>query len=279
MKAEDITKPALKKVAKELNEQLGLEPPILLDIKTDALQEKCIEAAALIDPQQDEFSEQVWEILGALGCDPRTNVTEEASQPAEVVEDEGEATKLVGEAMEETLVVDFKAAKKLKDMKALADEWECFANLDLDTYTGLGGVKQLREDMLACMPAKLRKLIEPKSAAKTEAGSEKARDPEQKKAAGGKKTPKSEWDPGKSLKAANAGTKVAKALDYIAEQKLVGIKLSDLADACNWREDLAKAYLTQNIVQLGYGVKIHENETFDLLLPAEEKTIKAHNKK
>ena len=76
MEAKDVTKTELRKVAKELNEQMGLEPPILLDLKVSALKAKCIEGAAHIDLEQDEFSSDVWEILGALGCDPRIEYVE-----------------------------------------------------------------------------------------------------------------------------------------------------------------------------------------------------------
>ena len=164
MEAKDVTKTELKKVAKEFNEQMGLEPPILLDLKVSALKEKCIEAAGQIDLEQDEYSDEVWEILGALGCDPREDA-EEAVEEDAVEEDAEEA---VEEAMEDTLVEDFKAAKKLAELKELAQEWECFANLDLDSYAGLQGPKKLRAAMLDCVPDEVREQIEPKPAAKAD---------------------------------------------------------------------------------------------------------------
>jgi len=171
MEAKDVTKTELKKVAKELNEQMGLEPPILLDLKVSALKEMCIEAAGQIDLEQDEFSDEVWEVLGALGCDPRVETSDkdgDEEQPEEadnVIEGE-EADAAVEEAMEDTLVEDFKSAKKLKELKELAQEWECFANLDLDSYAGLQGPKKLRAAMLECMPDEVREQIEPKPAEK-----------------------------------------------------------------------------------------------------------------
>lgn len=73
------------------------------------------------------------------------------------------------EAMDDTLVEDFKAAKKLAELKELAQEWECFANLDLDSYAGLQGPKKLRADMLECMPDELREQVEPKPVDKPKA--------------------------------------------------------------------------------------------------------------
>lgn len=174
MKAKDVTKTELKKVAKEFNEQMGLEPPILLDLKVSALKEKCIEAAGQIDLEQDEYSDEVWEILGALGCDPRVEDSDEDAGEEEPPEEadnivEGEdADEAVEEAMEDTLVEDFKAAKKLKELKEVAEAWECFEKLDLDSYAGLQGPKKLRAAMLDCMPDEVREQVEPKPAAKVD---------------------------------------------------------------------------------------------------------------
>ena len=179
MEAKDVTKTELKKVAKEFNEQMGLEPPILLDLKVSALKEKCIEAAGQIDLEQDEYSDEVWEILGALGCDPREDAEEEDAEEEDAEEEDAEeevdnvvegeeADEAVEEAMEDTLVEDFKAAKKLVELKEVAGAWECFANLDLDSYAGLQGLKKLRAAMLDCMPDEVREQIEPKPAAKAD---------------------------------------------------------------------------------------------------------------
>jgi hypothetical protein len=170
MEAKDVTKTELKKVAKEFNEQMGLEPPILLDLKVSALKEKCIEAAGQIDLEQDEYSDEVWEVLGALGCDPRVETSDEGVEedPDETVVEGEEADALVEEAMEDTLVEDFKAAKRLVELKEVAEAWECFEKLDLDSYAGLQGPKKLRADMLGCLPDELREQIEPKPAAKTD---------------------------------------------------------------------------------------------------------------
>lgn len=156
MKAKDVTKTELKKVAKEFNEQMGLEPPILLDLKVSALKEKCIEAASQIDLDEDEYSDEVWEVLAALGCDPRVEYEDEVEEADEAVE----------EAMEDTLVEDFKGARKLAELKEVAAEWDIFADLDLSIYTGLQGPKKLRVDMLNCMPDEVRAQIESKSVEK-----------------------------------------------------------------------------------------------------------------
>ena len=175
MKAKDVTKTELKKVAKEFNEQMGLEPPILLDLKVSALKEKCIEAAGQIDLEQDEYSDEVWEILGALGCDPRVEDSDEDAGEEEPPEEadnivEGEdADEAVEEAMEDTLVEDFKAAKKLKELKEVAEAWECFEKLDLDSYAGLQGLKKLRADMLECLPDDVREQVDPKPVEKAKA--------------------------------------------------------------------------------------------------------------
>jgi len=166
MKKKDVTKTELKKAAKELNEQLGLEPPILLDIKVEALKKKVIEAADLVDPEQDEFTDGVWDILEALECATRPGSGEEA----DVMVEGEEADDAVEEAMDDTLVEDFKAAKKLVELKTLAYEWDCFANLDLNKYKGLSGPRELRADMLECLPGDVREQVEPKAAEKPAQG-------------------------------------------------------------------------------------------------------------
>jgi len=193
MKKEDVTKTELKKVAKELNEQLGLEPPILLGIKVEALKKKVIEAADLIDPEQDEFTDGVWDILEALECAIRPGSDEDDDESPEEADaedspeeadaedspeeadtedspEEADADAAVEEAMEDTLVEDFKGVKKLAELKTLAEEWECFANLDLDKYKGLSGPRELRADMLECMPDDVREQVEPKAAEKPAQG-------------------------------------------------------------------------------------------------------------
>jgi hypothetical protein len=191
MKKEDVTKTELKKAAKELNGQLGLEPPILLDVKVKALEKKVIEAAALIDPEEDEFSDGVWDILEALECAARPGSEddgdaepEDGDAAGEVLDVESEdADAAVEEAVEDTLVEDFKAAKKLADLKTMVSEWECFSKLDLDAYKGLQAPRQLRADMLECLPEDVREQIEPKAAEKPVKG-EKTEPVKEKKAKG-----------------------------------------------------------------------------------------------
>jgi hypothetical protein len=193
MKTSKITKAELKKVAKELNEELGLEPPILLNLQVKVLKEKCIEAAALIDVEQDEFSDIVWKTLKALKCDipgvkeaiegaeaeeeaeeeaeaeaeaeeeaeAEAEAEEEAEEEAEAEMEAEEVEAAIQEAMQDTLIENFEAAKKLVELKELAQEWECFAKLDLDSYKGLQGHRLLRADMLECMPDEIRKQMQP----------------------------------------------------------------------------------------------------------------------
>ncbi|MDD4274267.1 MAG: hypothetical protein PHG14_11135 [Desulfobacter postgatei] len=59
-----------------------------------------------------------------------------------------------------TLAENFKNAKKLAELKDLAQEWDCFKDLDLDQYKGLQGPKLLKADMLKVMPEEARKQLE-----------------------------------------------------------------------------------------------------------------------
>lgn len=218
MEEKDVTKTELKKVAKELNEQLGLEPPILVDLKASALKVKVVEAATLIDPKEDTFSDAAWEILEALGACARpeseeveddTNADdveeeeeveddeeeeveedepeeEEADEDAEATEDvEGAAADVaVEEALVSTLASDFKEAKKLIDLKKLVQEWDIFSEIDIAApcYAGLSGPRKLRTDMLECMPEEVRNQIEPKPVPKAEKAEKGAKGPKEKKA-------------------------------------------------------------------------------------------------
>jgi hypothetical protein len=84
------------------------------------------------------------------------------------------------------------------------------------------------------------------------------------------------WPAGTALKPAHVGTKVASALDFIASKKLVNVNFAELATANGWSSaSLAKAYVTDNIVKMGYGVTINADDTFNLVLPAKI-TIPAH---
>ena len=60
-----IDEKKLRTAAKELNEALGLDPKINLKAKAKELQSKIIEAAELID-EEDEFSEVTTEVLALL---------------------------------------------------------------------------------------------------------------------------------------------------------------------------------------------------------------------
>jgi hypothetical protein len=228
MKKEDVTKTELKKAAKELNGQLGLEPPILLDVKVKALEKKVIEAAALIDPEEDEFSDGVWDILEALECAARPGSEddgdaepEDGDAAGEVLDVESEdADAAVEEAVEDTLVEDFKAAKKLADLKTMVSEWECFSKLDLDAYKGLQAPRQLRADMLECLPEDVREQIEPKAAEKP------VKDKAEKK-----DKPIKEKKEKESTVTMNRVEAAVKAYTEIGDPEITAVLLSEPADA------------------------------------------------
>jgi len=85
--SETINTETLRQVAQELNEVLGLEPPIGLTLEEEELEEKLIEASALVEPG-DEFSPGTWQVLEALGHLPphvqewRRGMMEESSSGA-----------------------------------------------------------------------------------------------------------------------------------------------------------------------------------------------------
>jgi hypothetical protein len=85
----------------------------------------------------------------------------EAEEEAEAEMEAEEVEAAIQEAMQDTLIENFEAAKKLVELKELAQEWECFAKLDLDSYKGLQGHRLLRADMLECMPDEIRKQMQP----------------------------------------------------------------------------------------------------------------------
>ena len=76
-----LKKSELIVVAKELNDVLGLDPEINVKGKVKKLQQEIIEAGQLIDPVEDEFTDETWAILEELGA---------ASRPGEVNEEEEE---------------------------------------------------------------------------------------------------------------------------------------------------------------------------------------------
>ncbi len=74
------------KVAEELTQVLGLEPKINLKAPVQSLKDKIIEAATLINPQEDEFSDETWEALQTIGAlsKPQAAAVVETPAPAPV---------------------------------------------------------------------------------------------------------------------------------------------------------------------------------------------------
>jgi len=88
---------ALKKselivVAEELNHVLGLDPEIDVKGKVKKLQQAIIEAGQLIDPVEDEFTDETWAVLEELGAASRpgeeNGVQEEGAEADEGTEAE-----------------------------------------------------------------------------------------------------------------------------------------------------------------------------------------------
>lgn len=94
----------LKKFAEELNQVLGLQPPINLDAKTSELLEILREAALLVDLKHDDLTDATRNFVAAqiIATDP-----EEIKEQEVDVELEGEVTDRV---------IDDEALKKGKDL-------------------------------------------------------------------------------------------------------------------------------------------------------------------
>jgi len=152
----------LKKAAKELNEKLGLEPPILMGLSVPVMKKKVKEAASLINAEEDEFSEGTWDVLEELGAGSRPSGVEEPEA------EEPEVEAAVEDAMDETLLEDFNAARSLVALKGMCAEWDVFADIDVDDkeFTGLQGPKKLKAAMLELLPEDLKSQLAPKPTAK-----------------------------------------------------------------------------------------------------------------
>lgn len=90
-----LKKSELIVVAKELNDVLGLDPEIDVKGKVKKVQQAIIEAGQLIDPVEDEFTDETWAILEELGAASRpgeeNGVQEEEGADAEEAEEAEEA--------------------------------------------------------------------------------------------------------------------------------------------------------------------------------------------
>jgi hypothetical protein len=161
-------KETLIEVAKELNEVLGLEPAIEVKskVKIKDLKESILQAGQLIDPAEDEFTDNTWTILEDLGAASRPAKEydrEEADEEEEgneqdsdgplsdyeEEEEEEEEEKEEADEEEESLFVQVQKAKKLDELRAIAEGNKEFKKLQkkLDDYKGLQGTRQLKKDM------------------------------------------------------------------------------------------------------------------------------------
>ena len=72
---------------------------------------------------------------------------------------------------------------------------------------------------------------------------------------------KTEWMGSGKIQSARPGTKVDKAIEFMKGSATADILFADLMVELDWPKSLAKAYLTDNIVKLGYTVRISEDGT------------------
>jgi hypothetical protein len=77
-----ISEKALRAAAVELNEVLGIDPPLNVKAKTILLTEQATEALGLIDPTGDKFSDETMEVIKELNPDiyPEDDEVPEESQ-------------------------------------------------------------------------------------------------------------------------------------------------------------------------------------------------------
>jgi len=157
----------LVKVAKEMNEVMGLDPAIDLDLEEGELYELVLESVGMVEPD-DEFTDEVWEIIN----DIEAGAGKPAAEPEPKKEEKVDLAKLVN------------GTKKLKDLKALVESHDEFAPLrdSLDSYSGLHGPRRLKGDMLGCLGMGKERL-EGNRPAKAAGGGKK------KGGRGGEKTP------------------------------------------------------------------------------------------
>jgi len=131
-----ITRKRLEKAATELQRVMGYEPSItdslgeLSDEQLKTLLVQCIEDIL----PGDEISSNTEKTLDKL--------KKETSKNAEPEEKEDPVEDL------KSLIV---ANKKLVDLKNLAAGYEEFSSLNLDSYSGLQGTRQLKADMLGVL--------------------------------------------------------------------------------------------------------------------------------
>jgi hypothetical protein len=142
----DLKRSELKAIAEELNQVLGIEPPIDTKQSAKDLQATIIKAAELIDPEGDTFTDETTAGLEVLGC---LGKVEESPEP----EEEQEPPELE-EAIGPTDLAELVAnTKKLKDLKDIVNKYDEFKKLrkGLDAYQGLSGPRELKPVMFKAL--------------------------------------------------------------------------------------------------------------------------------
>lgn len=129
----DVKRSELVNASKNLNDLLGLEPPIDIKAKPAILTEKLIQATKLLTPE-DELPKAVQKTLVAIGALVGAEEEETTASPK-------------AEADLPTLV---SSTKKLGDLKEIiAEHKDVFKGIkDLDSFKGLPGVKALKDAMI-----------------------------------------------------------------------------------------------------------------------------------
>lgn len=195
----------LAEAAEELNEVLGLEPPIDTDgVTKSVLEEKIIEASELL-AEEDEISKSTRTILDSL-LSPDEDEEEEADLDIKGDDDVDEEEEDDEDIEDPSLAEVVQATKKRKDLKALAKSEPEFAGIK-NKISKLKTADELREVMLEALES--GKKPEPKKVPKApEKPTPKAKEEAPEKPAP-KKAPKarSKYSRGQSLKDALASSK------------------------------------------------------------------------
>lgn len=82
-----ISEKALRAAAVELNEVLGVDPPLNVKSKTIVLTEQVTEALGLIDPTSDKFSDETMEIIKELNPDIFPEEDDTTDDPQSLLEE------------------------------------------------------------------------------------------------------------------------------------------------------------------------------------------------
>lgn len=167
-----MKKADLKKVAEALNKVLELdeEDQIDTDLKPKELEKelkKCVggESPELDIYEEDEFSEEVWELLAELGNETAMKRQEEAEDEEAEEEDEDEDNDEEGEVEEEKGTEEEEEEEKEEETEGYT--WE-----EINTMKKKDLVKIIKEDDLDIDPNKYPKLKDLKEAVFEEVGVE-----------------------------------------------------------------------------------------------------------